>query len=200
MKLPVKKTDIGELIRLTLLSHRKLQLGIIICVSLVCLGVLIDSPINASNPQQNNTSNAELNEPPVLSKSVPINILTNKNHLLTMPDNFNLYLSEYQGVIIHWQADQVANGELWSQLSTSGDKSCQSIKFNKGSSIRPLTVLVENGSEYFASFSPLDSGELIQALAFRGKFSLCGYSFSLKGSQAVLGKHNQYAPFLDKDT
>ncbi|MEY8215206.1 MAG: hypothetical protein RPR97_12095 [Colwellia sp.] len=195
-----KKTDIGELIRLTLLSHRKLQLGIIICVSLVCLGVLIDSPINASNPQQNNTSNAELNEPPVLSKSVPINILTNKNHLLTMPDNFNLYLSEYQGVIIHWQADQVANGELWSQLSTSGDKSCQSIKFNKGSSIRPLTVLVENGSEYFASFSPLDSGELIQALAFRGKFSLCGYSFSLKGSQAVLGKHNQYAPFLDKDT
>ena len=195
-----KKTDIGELIRLTLLSHRKLQLGIIICVSLVCLGVLIDSPINASNPQQNNTSNAELNEPPVLSKSVPINILTNKNHLLTMPNNFNLYLSEYQGVIIHWQADQVANGELWSQLSTSGDKSCQSIKFNKGSSIRPLTVLVENGSEYFASFSPLDSGELIQALAFRGKFSLCGYSFSLKGSQAVLGKHNQYAPFLDKDT
>ena len=195
-----KKTDIGELIRLTLLSHRKLQLGIIICVSLVCLGVLIDSPINASNPQQNNTSNAELNEPPVLSKSVPINILTNKNHLLTMPNNFNLYLSEYQGVIIHWQADQVANGELWSQLSTSGDKSCQSIKFNKGSSIRPLTVLVENGSEYFASFSPLDSGELIQALAFRGKFSSCGYSFSLKGSQAVLGKHNQYAPFLDKDT
>ncbi|OUR84916.1 hypothetical protein A9Q75_00815 [Colwellia psychrerythraea] len=193
------QVDIGELIRLKFLSNRKLQLGIIASVSLIFIAVLVNSAINAINPQQKKVNDAELNEPQVLSKTVPTNILINKSHLLAMPDNFNLYLSEYQGVIIHWQADQVANGELWSQLSTNGDKSCQSIKFNKGSSIRPLTVLVENGSEYFASFSPLDSGELIQALAFRGKFSLCGYSFSLKGSQAVLGKHNQYAAFLDQD-
>ena len=193
------QVDIGELIRLKFLSNRKLQLGIIASVSLIFIAVLVNSAINAINPQQKKVNDAELNAPQVLSKTVPTNILINKSHLLAMPDNFNLYLSEYQGVIIHWQADQVANGELWSQLSTNGDKSCQSIKFNKGSSIRPLTVLVENGSEYFASFSPLDSGELIQALAFRGKFSLCGYSFSLKGSQAVLGKHNQYAAFLDQD-
>lgn len=193
------QVDIGELIRLTFLSNRKLQLGIIASVSLIFIAVLVNSAINVINPQQKKVNDAELNEPKVLSKTVPKNILINKSHLLAMPDNFNLYLSEYQGVIIHWQADQVANGELWSQLSTNGDKSCQRIKFNKGSSIRPLTVLVENGSEYFASFSPLDSGELIQALAFRGKFSLCGYSFSLKGSQAVLGKHNQYAAFLDQD-
>jgi uncharacterized membrane protein YhaH (DUF805 family) len=194
-----KQADIGELIRLKFLGNRKIQLGLIASVALIFLGVLVNSTISAIPTEQNNTNKSELLEPQVLANNVSATILTNKNHLLAMPDNFNLYLSEYQGVIIHWQADEVANGELWSQLSTRGDKSCQSIKFNKGSSIRPLSVLVENGNEYFASFSPIDSSELIKALAFRGKFSLCGYSFSLKGSQAVLGKHNQYAPFLEQD-
>lgn len=194
-----KQADIGELIRLKFLGNRKIQLGLIASVTLIFLGVLVNSTISAIPTEQNITNKSELHEPQVLDSSASATILTNKDHLLAMPDNFNLYLSEYQGVIIHWQADEVANGELWSQLSTKGDESCQSIKFNKGSSIRPLSVLVENGSEYFASFSPIDSSELIKALAFRGKFSLCGYSFSLKGTQAVLGKHSQYAPFLEQD-
>ena len=194
-----KQVDIGELIRLKFLSNRKLQLGVIASVSLVFIAVFVNSLFNSINQQQLSSNNTELTEPQDSSKNTASNSITTKNHLLEMPDNFNLYLSEYQGIIIHWQADQVPDGELWSQLSAKGDKSCQSIKFNKGSALRPLTVLVESGSEYFASFSPLDSQELVQALAFRGKFSLCGYSFSLKGSQAVLGKHNQYAPFLDKD-
>lgn len=194
-----KQADIGELIRLKFLGNRKIQLGLIASVTLIFLGVLVNSTISAIPTEQNITNKSELHEPQVLDSSASATILTNKDHLLAMPDNFNLYLSEYQGVIIHWQADEVANGELWSQLSTKGDESCQSIKFNKGSSIRPLSVLVENGNEYFASFSPIDSSELIKALAFRGKFSLCGYSFSLKGTQAVLGKHSQYAPFLEQD-
>lgn len=194
-----KQADIGELIRLKFLGNRKIQLGLIASVALIFLGVLVNSTISAIPTEQNLTNKSELHEPQVLASSVSATVLTNKDHLLAMPDNFNLYLSEYQGIIIHWQADEVDNGELWSQLSTKGDKSCQSIKFNKGSSIRPLSVLVENGSEYFASFSPIDSSELIKALAFRGKFSLCGYSFSLKGTQAVLGKHSQYAPFLEQD-
>lgn len=194
-----KQADIGELIRLKFLGNRKIQLGLITSVALIFIGVLVNSVINVIPTVLDNTNNAESNKPQVLTNNVTTSILINKAHLLAMPDNFNLYLSEYQGVIIHWQADQVVNGELWSQLSLTGDKSCQIIKFNKGSSIRPLSVRVENGSEYFASFSPLDSAELIRALAFRGKFSLCGYSFSLKGSQAVLGKHNQYAPFLEQD-
>ncbi|PKG85851.1 hypothetical protein CXF85_03495 [Colwellia sp. 75C3] len=194
-----KQTDIGELIRLKFLSNRKLQLGIIVGISFVFIAVFINSAFNAINQESTDIHNTELSEPQVLSNNLVTTTLANKEHLLAMPDNFNLYLSEYRGIIIHWQADQVSNGELWSQVSASGDKSCQSISFNKGSAIRPLAVVVENGSEYFASFSPLDSGELIQALAFRGNFSLCGYKFSLKGSQAVLGKNNQYAPFLDKD-
>jgi hypothetical protein len=194
-----KQIDIGELIRLKFLSNRKLQLGVIASVVLVFIIVLINSAFTSINQKDINIVDPELSEPKVLSTNINNNIIANKSHLLAMPDSFNLYLSEYRGIIIHWQADQVADGELWSLLSASGDKSCQSITFNKGSEIRPIAVLVENGSDYFASFSPLDSGELIQALAFRGKFSLCGYSFSLKGSQAVLGKHNQYANFLEKD-
>jgi uncharacterized membrane protein YhaH (DUF805 family) len=194
-----EQIDIGELIRLKLLSNRKLQLGIIAGVLLIFIMVFINSAINAINQASTDTKNTDLNRPQVLSNNLVTNIFDNKNHLLAMPDNFNLYLSEYRGIIIHWQADEVAEGEFWSQLSANGDKSCQNITFNKGSTMRPLAVSVEKGSEYFASFSPLDSRELIRALAFRRNFSLCGYKFSLKGSQAVLGKNNQYAPFLEKD-
>lgn len=203
-----KKADIGELIRLRLLSNRKFQLSLIAGISLIFIGILVMSAFNAISQSDTNPNNAELDQsqkssastsPKVTGKNVITDIIANKGDLLVMPDNFNLYLSAYRGIIIHWKADQVANGQLWSLLSASGDKSCQSITFNKGAAIRPLAVLVEQGNEYFASFSPLDSQELIQALAFRGNFSLCGYSFSLKGSQAVLGKNSQYAPFLEKD-
>ncbi|KGJ96249.1 hypothetical protein [Colwellia psychrerythraea] len=194
-----KQVDIGELIRIKFLGNRKLQLGIFASVALIFIAVLLSSLVNTISQRNIDVHDIESTQPQVLAKQTSNDILANKKYLLAMPDNFNLYLSEYQGIIIHWQADQVSTGQLWSLSSAKGDKSCQSIKFNKGSPLRPLSVLVENGSEYFASFSPLDSQELVQALAFRGKFSLCGYSFSLKGSQAVLGKHNQYAPFLDKD-
>jgi len=194
-----KQADIGELIRLKFLNNRKFQLGIIATVSLIFIGVFVNSLFNAIKQPNDNTTSTELNDQHILPKKVPSTIIAKRSHLLEMPDNFNLYLSEYKGIIIHWQADQVTDGELWSLSSAIGDKSCQSITFNKGSAIRPLAVVVEKGSEYFASFSPIDSGELIQALAFRGKFTLCGYSFSLKGTQAILGKHNQYAPFLETD-
>ncbi|TMM46855.1 hypothetical protein [Colwellia ponticola] len=212
-----KKTDIGELIRLKLLGNRNFQLSAIAGVTLIALTIIVMSAFNAISPSDSshekltsaqNSSGAESDITNNFSNSISANaagenaiknIVSNKKHLLMMPDNFNLYLSVYQGIIIHWKADQAANGQLWSLLSGSGDKSCQTISFNKGEAIRPIGVLVDNGSDYFASFSPLDSKELIQALAFRGNFSLCGYNFSLKGSQAVLGKNSQYAPFLEKD-
>ena len=193
-----KQVDIGELIRLKFLSNRKLQLAVIASVALIFIGVFINSAIASFSQQSKSFTQTTLNQQQAVKGNESFAILSSKAHLLAMPDNFNLYLSAYQGIIIHWQADQISNGELWSLSTASGDKSCKNIKFNKGSSLRPLSVIVENGSEYFASFSPLDSKELVQALAFRGNFSLCGYNFSLRGSQAVLGKNAQYAHFLDK--
>jgi hypothetical protein len=193
-----KQADLGELIRINLLSNRKLQLTTIVFITVLFVAIFASSFVSPVNPQLSEEIQQN-NEQQVNTAAQTINMSANREHLLAMPDNFNLYLSAYQGIIIQWQADEIANGELWSQLKAEGDKSCQSIKFNKGTPLRPLAVVVENGNEYFASFSPLDSKELVQALAFRGKFSLCGYSFSLKGSQAVLGKHQQYAKFLEKD-
>lgn len=192
-----KQVDIGELIRLKFLNNRKLQLAVIASVSLIFIAVFISSAINSLTQSLPDVKEAETQQTTKIQNQAS-NIFSNKGQLLAMPDNFNLYLSTFQGIIIHWQADQVESGELWSQATATGDESCQAIKFNKGSSLRPLNVLVENGSDYFASFSPMDSNELVRALAFRGKFSLCGYSFSLKGSQAALGKNNNYAHYLDK--
>lgn len=191
-----KQVDIGELIRLKFLTNRKFQIGVIASVVLIFIAVFISSAINSITNNSPTDVVENISEP--VQEIAVNNLFANKSQLLAMPDNFNLYLSSFQGVIIHWQADQVDNGELWSQTTATGDESCQIIKFNKGSSLRPLSVLVENGSDYYASFSPLDSKELVKALAFRGKFSLCGYNFSLKGSQAELGKNNNYAHFLDK--
>jgi hypothetical protein len=194
-----KQIDIGELIRLKLLSNRKLQLGGIASVAIIVIAILINSLFSLINNSHDGESIAVEAETKLATEESSINVLSHKDHLLNMPDNFNLYQSAYQGIIIHWQADEVSNGQLWSQLTASGDKSCKSLQFNKGAPLRPLTVFVENSSDYFASFSPLDSKELIKALAFRGKFSLCGYSFSLKGTQAVLGKHAKYAGYLEQE-
>ncbi|MBU2871985.1 DUF805 domain-containing protein [Colwellia sp. E2M01] len=191
-----KQADIGELIRLKFLSNRKLQLGMLITVALIFIAVLVNSLLNAFSQPDEVIKTPEVMQEQVLLQNSASSLVANREHLLAMPDNFNLYLSQYQGIIIHWQADQVDDGERWSLASAKGDESCEKISFNKGDPIRPLAVIVENGSEYFASFSPLDSTEIVQALAFRGSFTLCGYNFSLKGTQAILGKNNQYAPFL----
>jgi hypothetical protein len=195
-----QQNDLGELVRLKLLNNKKAQLAIAVILSImlfsVCVSWLMD--YLSSNEQSQ-----------VLEKSSQVTSNTQnaleRRHPLAMPDNFSLFLSQHQGIIINWQADEVSTPLLWSQSNAKGDDSCQHISFNKGTPIRTLMVKVENNTNvanqvynnYFASFSPLDSKALIQALAFRGSFSLCGYDFSLKGSQAALGKNKQYANWVD---
>ncbi|MEY8213749.1 MAG: hypothetical protein RPR97_04600, partial [Colwellia sp.] len=157
----------------------------ILSVIIAWLTTYIDSD---TSPNINKVVN-ETSTKPVMSIT--------REHPLAMPDNFTLFLSEYQGVIINWQVDKANTAEIWSQQSAKGDKSCQSITFNKGKSIRTLHVQIERNSDYFANFSPLDSKAIIQALAFKNSFSLCGYNFSLKGTQAILGKHKHYAGWID---
>lgn len=191
-----KQTDIGELIRLKLLSNKKAQLAVVAIIGLTFISVATSWLVNYLKAKDNTSaenimSHAKVNAEQELSRSNP----------LTMPDNYTLYLSEHQGISINWQADEVSDSVLWSQLTAQGDDSCKEISFNKGEPIRTLSVKVENSDginiNYFANFSPLDSKALIQALAFRGNFTLCGYNFSLKGSQAALGKNTQYAQWVD---
>ncbi len=191
-----EKTDIGELIRLKLLSNKKAQLAMLAMV-LITLAAVLTSWLITFFTASNSNELEQKSAPQILNTRAD----TVREQPLVMPDNFTLYLSQHQGVIINWQADEVSTPQLWSQFSAQGDNSCQQISFNKGKSLRTLAVDVEskNGAniDYFASFSPLDSQAIIQALAFRGKFSLCGYDFSLKGSQAVLGKNKHYAHWIE---
>jgi Ca2+/Na+ antiporter len=196
-----EQADIGERIRLSLFNNKKLQLGLIVALVIILITTVVTSLFTQST---DNTHSEEDKQQLAQEQTVQQGInnssklIASKRQYLAMPDNFDLYLTPYQGILLHWQADNVANNELWSQLTAQGDESCQVIRFNKGNNFRPLTVDVENNSEYFASFSPLDTQALIKAIAFQSNFSLCGYNFSLKGSQAVLGKHNSYASFLEK--
>jgi uncharacterized membrane protein YhaH (DUF805 family) len=191
-----KQADIGEMIRLTLLSNKKAQLILAAIVGLTLIGVAsswVVKYLNSDN--ETGLENTVNQQASTASKNI------SRSNPLSMPDNYTLYLSEHQGISINWQADEVATAVLWSQLTTQGDESCKEISFNKGEPIRTLSVHVESAdglnTNYFANFSPLDSKTLIQALAFRGNFSLCGYNFSLKGSQAALGGNPQYSQWVD---
>jgi len=182
-----KHFDIGEMIRLKLLGKKNARITIMASVGIAIIAVLISLL---------NSIFADKDTPLKLTEKVTP-IVSIRTNLLTMPDNFSLYSSQYNGIIVHWQADKVETSQLWSQLSIKGDKSCKVIHFNKGDDIRTLSVFIENGIDYYANFSPLDSKKLIQSLAFRGSFSLCGYDFSLKGSQAALGKNQFYADLVE---
>lgn len=118
------------------------------------------------------------------------------NNVIVMPDDFELATNAYSGLAINWQADEVPNGIHWSLTTALGDKSCQTISFNNGTSFRVLEVTVKHAENYMASFSPIDSADITKNLANRSRFTLCGYEFSLKGSQAVLGKSTFYSKWL----
>ena len=191
-----KQTDIGELIRLNLLNNRKAQLIIVAVIGITLIGVTTSWLINYLDSSDDALIQEENNNQKI---SGSLSVL--RSHPLPMPDNYTLYLSQHSGISINWQADEVEDSLLWSQQTAQGDTSCKEISFNKGTPIRTLSVQVEKSdginTSYFANFSPLDSKELIQALAFRGDFTLCGYNFSLKGSQATLGTNEQYAQWVE---
>lgn len=190
------QVDIGEMIRIKLLANKKARWIIAAFVMLTLIGVITSWLVNSLN-----TSEIQLVEGESSQQLSATEVNLARKQPLAMPDNYTLYLSDHQGITLNWQADEVSNSLLWSQATALGDNSCKEISFNKGEPIRTLTVKVEstNGTniDYFASFSPLDSKTLIQALAFRGNFTLCGYDFSLKGSQAALATNDQYARWLD---
>lgn len=194
-----KNTDIGEIIRLKLLSGKNAKITIYAGIALAFTAFTISFITSSFNNEKEAEPLAQETLTDVKQEGL-VNL--GREHKLNMPDAFFLYLTKYQGLIISWQADDVDSGTLWSQADIKGDKSCKNIAFtpkkNKNKdTFRPLTVQVENGSDYYATFSPLDTKDLVQSLAFRGKFSLCGYSFSLKGSQSALGKNQVYSDWVD---
>lgn len=191
--------NIVEVIRLKIVNNKTTQLIIATVIGIAFIAfsaVWLLSLFNKATPPLED-NNVEL-----LAEKTEIELL--RYYPLPMPNNYTLYLTDHGGISINWQADEVNDTILWSQATIQGDETCKEISFDKGESIRTLSVRIESSTadtpitlnDYFAYFSPLDSNALIQALALRSSFSLCGYNFSLKGSQAVLAGHEQYAQWL----
>ena len=180
--------DIGEVIRLALFSNKNAQVTLSIIVFLLFLAIVISVVFTRDSDNQE-AENTKIVEAP----AAKIQLL----HHINLPDNFSLMASTYNGIVISWEADETINKEIWSLTNAQGDNSCQNIQFNNGDAIRSLKVNIENNNQYFAYFSPLDTAALVKSIAFKGRFSLCGYNFSLKGSQAALGKSSFYANLIE---
>ncbi|MBO2638949.1 hypothetical protein I6M42_20195 [Shewanella algae] len=103
-----------------------------------------------------------------------------------LPDSFSLSL-DGDLLRMSWLGDTDAPGPLWDLASAKGDRRCAELVFNNGTGYRPMSVVIGDNGKVEAAFSPLDSQVIVQDMARRGSVKLCGYDFSLKGSQAALG-------------
>jgi hypothetical protein len=183
-----KDSDIGEAIRLKLFNNKNAVLTITILTLLVIMAMSLTSITSSSNKDESTTQpNPEIS---TTTKST-----SGFLHEVTLPDNFSLFVSPFNGITIKWEGDATNTDILWEQLTAQGDKSCMAITYNNGENVRTLNVIKENSGDYLANFSPLDTKVLIKNIANRSRFTLCGYEFSLKGSQSVLGKHSYYSKF-----
>jgi uncharacterized membrane protein YhaH (DUF805 family) len=180
------KIELGESIRLALFSKKNSQLIIVLISFLLVLAFIISMLFTQPTPADN----------PVKHTSEIQKTTEEFQHQITLPDNFSIMIAADNAVVVQWQASVEDNLNVWALGTAEGDKSCKGIEFTKEEVIRTYSVsTIDN--KYYAYFSPLDTKALIENIAFKNKFSLCGYSFSLKGSQAKLGKSPFYANLID---
>ena len=179
--------DLGELFREKFLNKKNSKFILVILIFTIALTMIMTLIINNKDEKAFNESPSTKIIKPTLE-----NDDVYKNRLI-LPDEFSLMTTSHEGLVIHWQADENQEKILWNIRQAIGDKSCKSIQFNNKSTYRTTFVKVEERIEYYAEFSPLDLKNLIGDIAKHNSFLLCGYSFSLAGSQASLNKNIYYA-------
>ncbi|GGZ34339.1 hypothetical protein C8J23_12185 [Shewanella chilikensis] len=113
-----------------------------------------------------------------------------------LPDSFSLSL-DGDLLRMSWLGDTDAPGPLWDLATAKGDRRCAELVFNNGTGYRPMSVVIGDNGKVEAAFSPLDSQVIVQDMARRGSVKLCGYDFSLKGSQAALGSVPAFRQFIE---
>ncbi|WP_133408227.1 hypothetical protein [Parashewanella tropica] len=111
-------------------------------------------------------------------------------------DGFTLSLEDNK-LFMSWKGDTGEPQGLWSLATAKGDRSCQNLTFNNGSKYRPIQVNLLADTRTEAQFSPLDTAAIIKGIAKKSKASLCGYSFSLKGTQAILSRNKQFRAYIE---
>ncbi|MGX9461109.1 hypothetical protein ACWXWU_07660 [Shewanella sp. A14] len=121
----------------------------------------------------------------------------NVRQMVKLPDGFWLALED-NILIVRWLGDRGDAQQLWSLATAKGDKTCSNLEFNDGSRYRPIAVdLLQDGATE-ARFTPLDMHAIVNNVALRGSFKLCGYDFSLKGSQATLMQNPKFETILSQ--
>lgn len=142
------------------------------------------------------TSESEIKETPQESKPV----LEAKQRIakIKMPDNFWVMLDQNDALTIAWQGDLLEDGEIWSAITGKGDSDCTNLRFGRNDEYRAMRVEVKNQGDYYADFSPVDSKAIVTAIAKKSRFYLCGFDFSLKGTQALLQTNKKYSRFLQE--
>ena len=122
---------------------------------------------------------------------------TKARQMTKLPDGFWLVL-EGDILIVRWLGESGEAHNLWDLATAIGDKTCSHLTFNDGSRYRPITVDLLPDSATEARFTPLDKNTIVNDIALRGSFKLCGYQFSLKGSQATLMQNPQFEKILSQ--
>ncbi|ASP49179.1 hypothetical protein [Cognaticolwellia beringensis] len=182
------KLELGESIRLALFNTKYARITVSVFSLLLVLALAL--PFMFSSPTPITPENEKISEASEAKAKASF------QHKLTLQDNFSIMIAAENAIVIHWPANVLDNQDTWTLGTAQGDKSCQEIAFNKEAAIRTYRVsAIDSG--FYAYFSPLDTKALIKNIAFKNNFSLCGYSFSLKGSQATLGKSAFYANLID---
>ncbi|MCT8988595.1 hypothetical protein [Shewanella phaeophyticola] len=164
-----------------------------ILAAVFALGLLIYlvmALINAFSSSDDSDAEAQMSQGVIEPVSM-------NRQMVKLPDGFWLAL-EGDVLILRWLGDTGDAQNLWRLASAEGDKTCAELEFNDGSKFRPMTVdlLADGATE--AKFTPLDKYVMVNNIALRGDFKLCGYKFSLKGSQAALMKNPQFETLLSK--
>ena len=174
-------------------SKQKLWLGVSASVLVVvCLVVALWFDASSTDMEAD-VANQEASQDAVESNKL-------ERVQVKLPDGFALVLeSNHLGeetLVMRWLGDEGVAERLWSLADARGDKRCAHLTFNDGSQYRPMQVDLLADSATEARFTPLDTQKIIKDMARRGSVKLCGYNFSLKGSQAALGRELKFADIL----
>ncbi|MGZ9896980.1 DUF805 domain-containing protein [Shewanella gaetbuli] len=169
--------------------QQQLILGLKVVGGVCALGLIIWGVVAVKNGFETDdnldAAATEMNEPDQSQNRVSAKL----------PDGFWIVMQD-NILIVRWLGEVGDAETLWRLDSAQGDKSCSYLEFNDGSQYRPMRVDLKADESTEARFSPLDNKSIINHIAMRGSFTLCGYDFSLKGSQATLQQHAVFADFL----
>ncbi|MCL1066245.1 hypothetical protein L2735_05410 [Shewanella olleyana] len=158
-------------------------LGVVLAISLVIY--LISLLFSGDEVEQEPVEIAPIAQPETINETARVKL----------PDGFWLILQQ-DVLVLRWLGDEGDAQPIWRLDTAEGDNRCAEMIFNDGSKFRPMQVdlMADSGTE--ARFSPLDNKRIIDSIAMRGSFKLCGYNFSLKGSQATLSSQPAFEKYL----